>query len=203
MITSGENEVILGTKFGYANRFSESEIREVGRFSIGVKGINLRDGDETVGMVIAESDQDPLLVVSENGYGKRTLLENYRKTKRGSKGVKSLNVTEKVGQMISISKAVEEDDLMIVTATGIVIKQNVENIRVMSRNTQGVRLISLKGEDKISDICIVPKIEEEEEAIIVEGDTNSEIPSEAKTDIESTDSKSNESDDTVEKDVTE
>jgi len=203
MVTSGENEVILGTKFGYANRFNESEIREVGRFSIGVKGINLRDGDETVGMVVAESDQDPLLVVSENGYGKRTLLENYRKTKRGSKGVKSLNVTEKVGQMISISKAVEEDDLMIVTAYGIVIKQNVDNIRVMSRNTQGVRLISLKGEDKISDICIVPKIEEEEEAVIVEGETNSEVSPEAKVDTELTDSKLDESNESVEKDVTE
>jgi len=167
-LTTGENEILLGTKEGYANRFHESLVREVGRNSIGVKGINLRDGDEVVGIVVSEHDQEAVLVISENGYGKRSVIEAFRQTKRGSKGVIAINTTDKVGKMITITKAGDQSDLMIMTINGIVIRQNVENIRIMGRNTQGVRLISLRDEDRIADICIVPKHEEDEAEIVNE-----------------------------------
>lgn len=160
-ITTGNDEIVLGTKFGYANRFEEEQIREVGRNSIGVKGIELRDGDEVVGMVVSRNEETPVLVVSECGYGKRTFVGEYRKTRRGSKGVISMNVTEKTGKMLTITSAEDDKDLMIVTIGGIVIRQSVNDIRVMGRNTQGVRLISLRDSDGIGDICIVPKAEEE------------------------------------------
>lgn len=162
-ITSGDNEMILGTSSGYANRFHESLIREVGRNSIGVRGINLREGDFVVSLVVSSSPEDTLLVVGNKGYGKRSLVDDFRKTNRGSKGVIALNTTEKVGKMIAMVKADDLNDLMIITYNGIVIRQAVENIRVMGRNTQGVRLISLRDNDQIADICIVPKCEDPEE----------------------------------------
>jgi len=167
-ITTGENKILLGTKEGYANRFPESLVREVGRNSIGVKGINLRDNDQVVGIVVTDNDQEAVLVISENGYGKRSVAEAFRETKRGSKGVIAINTSEKVGKMITITKAGDQSDLMIMTINGIVIRQNVENIRIMGRNTQGVRLISLRDEDRIADICIVPKHDEEEVEIVTE-----------------------------------
>ena len=160
-ITTGENEILLGTKFGIANRFHESLIREVGRNSIGVRGIRLREKDEVVGMVIAENEENSLLVVSKNGYGKRANVAAFRKTKRGSKGVKALNLTEKTGEMIYIHETDHDNDLMIMTHNGTVIRQTVNDIRIMGRNTQGVRLIRLRDDDNIADICIVPPYEEE------------------------------------------
>ncbi|HAQ60468.1 TPA: DNA gyrase subunit A [Candidatus Delongbacteria bacterium] len=160
-ITTGENEILLGTKLGIANRFHESLIREVGRNSIGVRGIRLREKDEVVGMVIAENEENSLLVVSKNGYGKRANVAAFRKTKRGSKGVKALNLTEKTGEMIYIHETDHENDLMIMTHNGTVIRQSVSEIRIMGRNTQGVRLIRLREDDNIADICIVPPYEEE------------------------------------------
>jgi len=160
-ITTGENEILLGTKLGIANRFHESLIREVGRNSIGVRGIRLREKDEVVGMVIAENEENSLLVVSKNGYGKRANVAAFRKTKRGSKGVKALNLTEKTGEMIYIHETDHENDLMIMTQNGTVIRQAVGDIRIMGRNTQGVRLIRLRDDDNIADICIVPPYEEE------------------------------------------
>ncbi|PIE78374.1 MAG: DNA gyrase subunit A [Candidatus Delongbacteria bacterium] len=162
-ITNDNDEIILGTNSGYANRFTEKDAREVGRNSIGVKGIDLREGDYVVGMVISSSEETPILVVSKNGYGKRTEVGEYRKTKRGSKGVKSMNITEKTGEMIAISKAEDGNDIMIMTVNGIAIRQSVNNVRIMGRNTQGVRLITLRDNDNIGDICVVPEIEEKEE----------------------------------------
>ncbi len=161
-ITSGENEILLGTKSGYANRFPESLIREVGRNSIGVKGINLRENDEVVGMVVAETENSSIMVVSKNGYGKRANVFAFRMTKRGSKGVKALNLTEKTGEMIYIAETDHENDIMIITKNGTVIRQPVGDIRIMGRNTQGVRLIKLREDDNIADICIVPPYEDEE-----------------------------------------
>ncbi|HXK49178.1 MAG TPA: DNA gyrase subunit A [Clostridiales bacterium] len=161
-ITSGECEILLGTRTGYANRFHESLVREVGRNSIGVKGINLRENDEVIGMVIADNEENSIMVVSKNGYGKRANVGAFRKTKRGSKGVKALNLTEKTGEMIYISETDDEKDIMIITKNGTVIRQTVAEIRIMGRNTQGVRLIKLREDDSIADICMVPPNEEEE-----------------------------------------
>ncbi len=177
-ITSGENEILLGTRKGSANRFHESLIREVGRNSIGVKGITLRENDEVVGMVIASNEEINLLVVSKNGYGKRAEVGAFRKTKRGSKGVKALNLTEKTGEMIYIAETDDNHDLMIITRNGTVIRQHIENIRVMSRNTQGVKVIKLREDDSIADICTVPTITEEEvtdqDQILTDGNEISE-----------------------------
>lgn len=166
MVTNGDNEILLGTNFGYANRFHETLVREVGRNSIGVKGINLREGDKVVGMVVSDSEEESLLVMSENGYGKRSEVGAFRKTKRGSKGVKALNVTDKTGKMIYLEKASDDNDLMIMTKNGTVIRQSISNIRVMGRNTQGVRLIKLREGDQIADVCILPEYEEEPEIIV-------------------------------------
>ncbi|MBN1967777.1 MAG: DNA gyrase subunit A [Candidatus Delongbacteria bacterium] len=174
-ITTGENEILLGTSLGYANRFHEDEIREVGRNSIGVKGIELRENDFVVGMVVADSETTPVLVISRNGYGKRTEIGEYRKTKRGSKGVISMNVTDKTGDMIAVTKAVEGNDLMIMTKEGIAIRQSVGKIRIMGRNTQGVRLITLRETDMIGDICIVPESPEEYENIDNQDVENTEV----------------------------
>lgn len=174
-ITTGENEILLGTKLGIANRFHESLIREVGRNSIGVRGIRLREKDEVVGMVVAENEENSLLVVSKNGYGKRANVAAFRKTKRGSKGVKALNLTEKTGEMIYIHETDHDNDLMIMTHNGTVIRQTVNDIRIMGRNTQGVRLIRLRDDDNIADICIVPPYEEDpiiDPTIVPEGAEN-------------------------------
>ncbi len=162
-ITSGTNEILLGTRSGYANRFPEGLIREVGRNSIGVKGINLRENDEVVGMVVAENENNSVMVVSKNGYGKRANVFAFRMTKRGSKGVKALNLTEKTGEMIYIAQTDHENDIMIITENGTVIRQPVGEIRIMGRNTQGVRLIKLREDDNIADICMVPPYEDEDE----------------------------------------
>ena len=173
-ITSGECEILLGTRSGYANRFHESLVREVGRNSIGVKGINLRENDEVIGMVIADSEENTIMVVSMNGYGKRANVAAFRKTKRGSKGVKALNLTTKTGEMIYISATDDEKDIMIITKNGTVIRQTVAEIRVMGRNTQGVKLIKLRDDDNIADICIVPPNEEEEFIITPEESVQTE-----------------------------
>lgn len=184
-ITSGECEILLGTRSGYANRFHESLVREVGRNSIGVKGINLRENDEVIGMVVADSEENSIMVVSMNGYGKRANVAAFRKTKRGSKGVKALNLTDKTGEMIYISETDDEKDIMIITKNGTVIRQTVAVIRIMGRNTQGVRLIKLREDDSIADICMVPPNEEEEVIITPEGSVQTEqteeVPVENKT----------------------
>lgn len=165
-LTDGNSEVVMANKLGYAVRFHESDVRAMGRPAAGVRGMMLHhDDDEVVGMLtVQENDKDAtILVISENGYGKRSELEEYRKTRRGAKGVGTLNVTDKTGELIAIKAVTESDELMIINQSGITIRMPVEEIRVMGRRTQGVKLISLEEDDRIADVAIVVKSEDEEE----------------------------------------
>jgi DNA gyrase subunit A len=162
-LTNGESEVIIGLKSGKAIRFNESKTRAVGRTAMGVKGITLGGpDDEVIGMVCVNDPESSILVVSANGYGKRSAVDDYRLTNRGGKGVKTIQITEKTGDLISILNVTDEHDLMIVNKSGITIRMSVEDLRVMGRATQGVRLISLRGKDEIASVCRVPKAEDEE-----------------------------------------
>ena len=172
-LTNGESEVIIGLKSGKAIRFNESKTRAVGRTAMGVKGITLGSpDDEVIGMVCVNDVDSSILVVSANGYGKRSAVDDYRITNRGGKGVKTLQITEKTGELISILNVTNEHDLMIVNKSGITIRMSVEDLRVMGRATQGVRLISLRGKDEIASVCRVPKADDEE---VIEGEEGEEV----------------------------
>lgn len=168
-LTNGEDEIILANKNGRAIRFNESAIRTMGRTATGVRGMTLdEDGsDEVVGMVcINDKERETVMVVSDQGYGKRSLVEDYRITNRGGKGVKTLSITDKTGRVVAIKAVTEEDDLMIINKSGITIRLKLAEVRVMGRATQGVKLINLgKRNDTISSVCQVPTEEEAEEAI--------------------------------------
>jgi DNA gyrase subunit A len=177
-LTNGTNEIVLATSSGRAIRFNETAVRPMGRNASGVRGVNLGDEDNAViGMICVEDVYSTILVVSEKGYGKRTYLNDpedhepvYRITNRGGKGVKTLNITEKTGKLLSIQNVVDEDDLMIITKSGVTIRMHVDTIRTMGRAAQGVRLINLKGNAEIAAIARVPKTEDEEEDVeVVEG----------------------------------
>lgn len=162
-LTNGSNEIIMAVRSGKAIRFPEAKVRPMGRGASGVRAMALdTENDEVVGMVCAESEQDSILVVSENGYGKRTLVEDYRITNRGGKGVKTLNVTDKTGDVIAVKDITDEDDLMITTKRGIMIRMAAADLRVMGRATQGVRLINLKSGESIASVAKVPASEPEE-----------------------------------------
>ncbi|MFI3264208.1 MAG: DNA gyrase subunit A [Rikenellaceae bacterium] len=167
-LTSGSAEVMIAARGGKAIRFNEQTVRSIGRVGAGVRGISLEEGDEVIGMICIEpeSTQD-VLVLSENGYGKRTDLDEYRITNRGGKGVKTINVTEKTGKLISIQAVTDENDLMIINRSGLTIRTSVEQIRVAGRATQGVRIINLREGDAIASVMAVPKSEEEEEISVV------------------------------------
>ncbi len=155
-LTTGNSQVMLGLKSGKAIRFEESKTRPMGRNASGVRGITLADdNDEVVGMISVNDFESDILVVSENGYGKRSSLEDYRITNRGGKGVKTISVTDKTGQLVAIKNVSDVDDLMIINKSGIVIRMAVEDLRVMGRATQGVRLINLKGNDAIAAVAKV------------------------------------------------
>ncbi|MDR5590162.1 DNA gyrase subunit A [Christiangramia sp. SM2212] len=155
-LTTGNSQVMLGLRSGKAIRFEESKTRPMGRNASGVRGITLAsDDDEVVGMIAVNDFESDILVVSENGYGKRSSLEDYRITNRGGKGVKTISVTEKTGQLVAIKNVSDVDDLMIINKSGIVIRMAVEDLRVMGRATQGVRLINLKGNDAIAAVAKV------------------------------------------------
>src|SRR5690606_1927403 len=172
-LTNGESEIVIALRSGRAIRFNESTVRPMGRTATGVRGITLaHDKDEVVGMISVNDLQSTILVVSENGYGKRTELEDYRITNRGGKGVKTINVTEKTGDLIAIKDVTDADDLMIINKSSIVIRIAVDQLRVMGRATQGVKLINLKQNDQIASVA---KVEHEEEEI-VEGDAQNEAP---------------------------
>lgn len=179
-LTNGSNEIIIGLRSGKAIRFNESTARAVGRTAMGVKGVTLGGpGDEVIGMVCVEDVNSDILVVSERGYGKRSPVDDYRITNRGGKGVKTLNVTEKTGALISILNVTDEDDLMIINRSGITIRSAVSELRVMGRATQGVRLIQLRGDDQIASVCPVPKSEDEPEVAVdgsEEGGSAGEMP---------------------------
>lgn len=169
-LTSGSDEIIMALKSGKAIRFNESKTRPMGRNAAGVRGIRLaNEKDEVIGMItIPDVNNANVLVVSENGYGKRSGIEDYRVTNRGGKGVKTLNITEKTGNLIAIKNVTDNDDLMIINKSGIVIRLAVANLRVMGRATQGVRLINLKGNDTIAAVEKIEKTENEEVVVIEE-----------------------------------
>ncbi len=164
-LTNGEQDIMMAVRSGKAIRFPESKVRSMGRNASGVRAITVdSENDEVVGMVVVkEGDGFDIMVVSEKGYGKRSALEDYRITNRGGKGVKTITVTEKTGELVSLKAVTDEDDLMIITKKGTMIRMGVDTLRVMGRATQGVRLISLRKEDEIASIAKVPASEEDEE----------------------------------------
>ena len=168
-LTNGTAEILLAKKSGKAIRFNESNVRPMGRTAAGVRGVRLEsDQDEVIGMVCVNDSSDndtSIMVVSEKGYGKRTDIDDYRITGRGGKGVKTLSITEKTGSLISIKDVTDENNLMIITRNGITIRMKMEDVRVMGRATQGVRLIKIRDNDDIASVAKVPKVEEENEEL--------------------------------------
>ena len=183
-LTSGEAEIMIAAREGKAIRFNEATVRPMGRVSSGVRAISIEEEDEVIGMISIEpgSKQD-VLVLSENGYGKRTDLDEYRITNRGGKGVKTINVTEKTGKLISIQAVTDDNDLMIINRSGLTIRTLVSQISISGRATQGVRVINLREGDAIASVTAVPKTDEEE--IMAEGVATEATPAEATT-VEST-----------------
>ncbi len=174
-LTNGNMDIMLAVRSGKAIRFPESKVRPMGRVSSGVRAITVPEGDETIGMICIDPKENPanILVVSENGFGKRSDIEDYRITNRGGKGVRTINITEKTGDLIALADVTDDNDLMIITKAGIVIRQEVEKLRVMGRATQGVKLIGLSEGDAIAAVTKVPGDKEE----IPEGDVTSAIES--------------------------
>jgi DNA gyrase subunit A len=174
-LTNGEQDIMLAVKSGKAIRFPESKVRGMGRNASGVRAITVdSETDEVVGMIVVkEGDGFDVMVVSEQGYGKRSALEDYRITNRGGKGVKTITVTDKTGELVSLKAVTDEDDLMIITKKGTMIRMGVDTLRVMGRATQGVRLITLRKGDEIASIAKVPASDEEEDEVLdVEGVEN-------------------------------
>tara|TARA_B100001093_G_scaffold347263_1_gene331872 strand:- start:7463 stop:9949 length:2487 start_codon:yes stop_codon:yes gene_type:complete len=162
-MTTGSSQIIMGLKSGKAIRFEESKTRPMGRNASGVRGVTLaHENDEVIGMISVNQTTDNILVVSQNGYGKRSDLEDYRVTNRGGKGVKTIAITDKTGGLVAIKNVTDQDDLMIINKSGIAIRLPVEDLRVMGRATQGVRLINLKNNDQIAAVAKVMKIEDDE-----------------------------------------
>ena len=183
-LTNGDSQIMIATKNGKCIRFEEEKVREVGRGSIGVRGITLEDNDEVIGMIVVNDVQnETVLVVSERGYGKRTAVEDYRITNRGGKGVITLNITEKTGNLIAIQTVTDEDGLMIINKSGVAIRMGMDSMRVMGRNTQGVKVINLKNNDEIAAIAKVEmdkEVEEEE----TEGEEGAEnLPGAVNSDV--------------------
>jgi len=165
-LTSGTSEIVMALKSGRAIRFNESKVRPMGRTATGVRGITLEnEDDEVVGMISIDNPETTVLVVSEKGYGKRTDIDDYRVTNRGGKGVKTLNVTDKTGKLVAIKGVTDKEDLMIINKSGIIIRIAISELRTMGRATQGVRLITLKGDDEIASVAKIEHDEEEEKEI--------------------------------------
>ena len=187
-LTTGTSEIMIATKGGKCIRFPEEKVRAVGRSSIGVRGIDLSDGDEVIGMIVVNDiENETVLVVSEKGYGKRTAVEDYRITNRGGKGVITLNITEKTGNLIAIQSVTDEDGLMIINKSGVAIRMGMDDLRVMGRNTQGVRMINLKNNDEIAAVAKVmmdKEVEEETEETVenIDQETQNQAPLESHED---------------------
>ena len=168
-LTSGNAEVMIASREGRAIRFNEATVRPMGRVSTGVRAISIDEENEVIGMIAIEPEsKEDVLVLSENGYGKRTDLEEYRITNRGGKGVKTINITEKTGKLISIQAVTDENDLMIINRSGLTIRTTVDQIRVAGRATQGVRVINLREGDAIASVTAVPKTEDEDVEAVAE-----------------------------------
>ncbi|MBT7619767.1 MAG: DNA gyrase subunit A, partial [Flavobacteriales bacterium] len=182
-MTSGESQIMIAAKSGKCIRFEESKVRSMGRTASGVRGIKLRDEEDVVvGMICVNDMESSVLVVAENGYGKRSSIEEYRITNRGGKGVKTINITEKTGDLISLKNVTDEDDLMVINKSGITIRIGVNTLREMGRATQGVKIIRLRDEDSIASVAKVSKFKEDEEVEldeegnpIISEDLNEEI----------------------------
>lgn len=185
-LTNGENEIVMALKSGKAIRFPEQKVRAVGRTAQGVKGVTLQSPkDEVIGMIcVTSGDESDILVVAEKGYGKRSAIADYRVTNRGGKGVKTINITDKTGELIAIKNVTDEDDVMIINKSGVAIRLQLSDLRTMGRNTQGVRLINLKGNDEIAAVAKVIRQDEEDE---VELDENGDpiVPEPTSEDDES------------------
>jgi DNA gyrase subunit A len=165
-LTNGNSHVMMAVKSGKAIRFEENKTRPMGRGASGVRGIRLNsENDEVVGMIAVNDMDANILVVSENGYGKRSNLDDYRVTNRGGKGVKTISITDKTGELVTIKNVIDQDDLMIINKSGIAIRMEISGLRVMGRATQGVKLINLKGNDTIAAVAKVMKGEEEIEDV--------------------------------------
>ncbi|NBV91870.1 MAG: DNA gyrase subunit A [Flavobacteriia bacterium] len=196
-LTNGTNEIVLATSAGRAIRFNEANVRPMGRNASGVRGVTLTtETDEVIGMICVEDVFSTILVVSEKGFGKRTYLNDpedkepvYRITNRGGKGVKTLNITDKTGKLLSIQNVFDEDDLMIITKSGVTIRMHIDTIRTMGRAAQGVKLINLKGSAEIAAIAHVPRSEDAEDEEIIEADNTGIVLEEEEdgTDVEETD----------------
>jgi DNA gyrase subunit A len=171
-VTSGDDQIVLATRQGIAIRFHEWDVRSMGRVATGVRGIRLRDDDAVIGMVVTHPDtnaQTTLLVVTQHGRGKRTAIDDYRLQSRGGMGVINLKLNEQTGTVIAIKAVSDEDELMLITKNGIVNRQRVNEIRVIGRATQGVRLVQLDEGDTIMDVASVVRDDEEPEAVLAEG----------------------------------
>jgi len=163
---------MMAVKSGKSIRFEEEKVRSMGRTAAGVRGIRLADdNDEVIGMICLDDLESSVLVVSDNGYGKRSAVEDYRITNRGGKGVKTINITEKTGNLIALKNVTDADDLMVINKSGITIRIGVDTLRVMGRATQGVKIIRLRDEDKIASVAKVSKFEEQE-AVLLDEDGN-------------------------------
>ncbi len=172
-ISDGTSEILLATREGKANHFNEENVRAVGRVSQGVRGISIEEGNEVIGMVVApKGSENEILVLSENGYGKRTSIDDYSITNRGGKGVKTIQITEKTGALVAMEMVTDENDLMIINRSGMTIRVDVADIRVTGRAAQGVKIINLKNNDTIASVTVVPKTDEEEQS---ESTENTEV----------------------------
>ncbi|MBT5858858.1 MAG: DNA gyrase subunit A [Flavobacteriales bacterium] len=191
-MTNGESQIMIAAKSGKCIRFEENKVRSMGRTASGVRGIRLRDEkDEVIGMICVNDMESSVLVVAENGYGKRSSIEEYRITNRGGKGVKTINITEKTGDLISLKNVTDEDDLMVINKSGITIRIGVDTLREMGRATQGVKIIRLREDDSIASVAKVSKFKDEEEVeldeegnpiISEETDEQSEKPEDTNSD---------------------
>lgn len=178
-LTNGTSQIMIATKNGKCIRFPEEKVREVGRGSIGVRGISMDEDDEAIGMIVVNDlENETVLVVSEKGYGKRTAVLDYRETNRGGKGVITLNITEKTGNLIAIQNVTDEDGLMIINKSGVAIRMNMDEMRIMGRNTQGVKMINLKKNDEIAAIAKVEMDKDVEEELMDEETDENAAPAE-------------------------
>jgi len=179
-LTTGNSQILIAVKSGKCIRFEESKTRPMGRNASGVRGVKMKDvSDEVVGMLSVNDMDSDILVVSENGYGKRSKLDDYRITNRGGKGVKTISITEKTGDLVSIKNVSDGDDLMIINKSGIAIRMEVSSLRVMGRATQGVKLINLKDNDSIAAVAKVVLDDEQvhdlEDIEVIDDDLSKEI----------------------------
>jgi len=163
-LTNGDCDIMIAVKSGKAIRFPEHKVRPMGRTASGVRGITLNDEkDEVIGMICVEPGKADILVVAENGYGKRSCIEDYRITDRGGKGIKTINITEKTGNLIALIDVTDEDHIMIINKSGLAIRLEVASLRIMGRNTQGVKLINLRNDDAIAAVAKVPAANEQKD----------------------------------------